>query len=152
MTAPAKRRYVLAASDAPASASGAADAVNALCVALYRAESERDELIGQLAATRAELAEARGSRLSSVLAGCCAFIEQRDALRVELDKVRSERDAASTVANINARIGLQTQERLDASRNEIAALRAELKRAATLNPVFHIFDDTEDSDAYPVTP
>lgn len=117
MSAPAKRRYVLAASDAPASASGAADAVNALCVALYRAESQRDELIGQLAATRAELVEARGSRLSSVLAGCCAFIEQRDAARAE-----------------------------------IAALRAELKRATVYSPRTCVFGDTEDSGAYPVTP
>ena len=111
MTGPAKRRYILAASDAPALAHAAADVTNAMCVALHKAELERDELgmqltlahsdlakahdtidvaRAELAQVRAELAEARGARLSSVLGGCCEFIAQRDALLAQVAALTAE--------------------------------------------------------------
>jgi hypothetical protein len=101
VSGPVKRRYILAASDAPALAHAAADVTNAMVVALCKAESERDALAMQLSEVRAELAEARGARLSSVLTGCCEFIAQRDALLARVSELtliardcERERDAA----------------------------------------------------------
>ena len=138
MSGPVKRRYILAASDASALAHAAADVTNAMVVALCKAESERDELAmamtamrAELAEVRAELVEARGSRLSAVLNGCCAFIEQRDAMQARVAALTAEQ--ATHVAMI-------------------VALREELKYAAGLRAHLLNLNHTEDSGAHKVTP
>jgi hypothetical protein len=89
------------------------------------AAQQRDAARADAAQARAELAEARGNNLAATMTACAEVTAQRDALLVERNAARDQRDAALERLDYTSRRFVDMRNQRDAERERLYAACAE---------------------------